>query len=251
MCYNGRTEIENGEWSPMRDFMVGAGIILLYLLPMAGLALAARTFLRIPDELFRKILHFILLGAYIPLIRAFESGWMASALALVLIVIFYPVITLAERWPAFASFLHQRKDGEIKNSMILALSMMAISTLVCWGWLGDRYLVLACIYAWGVGDAFAALVGKRFGKHKIHMKMADPNKSVEGSAAMLAASTISVWMVLLARGGISVGEAFGIALPAAAVSMFVELCTKDGYDTFTCPAAAMLVILPMLRLMGG
>ena len=235
----------------MAEFLFGTMIFLLYIFILAGAFFTVRFLVKIPDELFRKILHFILLGAYIPLCFAFETWWKASLLAALLIGVFYPVITLAEKLPAFASFVNQRKSGEIKNSMILALSMMAISTSVCWGIFGDRYLVLACVYAWGVGDGFAALVGKQFGKHKIRLPLADPHKSVEGTAAMFVTSAIAVLAVLLVRGGLSFGECSLIALAAAAVSAYVELCTKGGYDTFTCPAAAMAVILPLIKLLEG
>ena len=235
----------------MQEFLHGAAMIILYLIPMALLALTARKLIKIPDELFRKILHFILLGAYIPLIISFETGWAASGFSALFIVVLYPLLTLAEKLPAFASFINQRRRGEIRNSMILALSMMAISTAVCWGLFGDRYLVLACVYAWGVGDAFAALVGKQFGRHKIKMRFADHKKSVEGSAAFLVTSAIAVFIVLMIRGGIGVFGCVIISLAGATVAMFVELCTKDGYDTFTCPAAAMAVILPLIHLFGG
>lgn len=235
----------------MQEFLHGATMIILYLIPMALLALTARKLIKIPDELFRKILHFILLGTYIPLITSFENGWMASGFSALFIIILYPLLTLAEKIPAFASFINQRRSGEIRNSMILAFSMMALSALVCWGFLGDRYLVLACVYAWGVGDAFAALIGKKFGRHKIKMKFADHKKSMEGSAAFLVTSAIAVWIVLLIRGGIGVFCCMLIAVAAATAAMFVELCTKDGYDTFTCPAAAMVVILPLIHLFGG
>lgn len=196
-------------------------------------------------------MHFILLGAYIPLITAFKTWWIASGFALIFIIVLYPILTLAEKLPAFAAFINQRRSGEIRNSMILALSMMALSTLVCWGIFGDRYLVLACVYAWGVGDAFAALIGKKFGKHKIKMKFADHKKSVEGSTAFLITSAIAVFVVLMLRGGIGAFGCVIIALAGAAVAMFVELCTKEGYDTFTCPAAAMAVILPLIALFQG
>ena len=160
-------------------------------------------------------------------------------------------LALAERLPAFASFIKQRRQGEIKSSMLLALSMMAISTCVCWGILGDKYLVLACVYAWGVGDAFAALVGKKFGRHKVRLPLADPNKSVEGTAVMFLTSSAAVTAVLMLRGGLCAGECLLIASAGSAVSAYVELCTKNGYDTFTCPAAAMAVILPLIRLLGG
>ena len=235
----------------MKEFISGAGAVYLYIILAACSAFVVRKCIKIPDELFRKILHFILLGAYIPLIISFEIWWMASVFAVLSILLLYPLLTWAEKLPVFAAFLSQRRDGEIKNSMILALFMMALSTFACWGLAGDRYLVLACVYAWGVGDAFAALVGKRFGKHKIRLKFADRKKSVEGSLAMLLTSSAAVWVILLARGGLSAGACLMIALTAAAVSAFVELCSKGGYDTITCPAAAMAVILPMLRLWGG
>ena len=235
----------------MDEFLRGAGIFLLYIACMAGTFLTARAFIKIEDELFRKILHFILLGAYIPLVFAFDTWWMASLLAAGLIGAFYPLIAALEKLPAFSAFINQRKKGEIKNSMILALAMMAISTCVCWGLFGDRYLVLACVYAWGVGDAFAALIGKRFGRHKVRLPFADPHKSVEGSAAMFVTSSAAVCAVLILRGGLGIGECVLTAAAAAMAATFTELCTKDGLDTFTCPAVAMAVILPLIRILGG
>ena len=44
----------------MQEFLYGGGMVILYLIPMAIMALTARKLIKIPDELFRKILHFIL-----------------------------------------------------------------------------------------------------------------------------------------------------------------------------------------------
>lgn len=235
----------------MEELLRGSTAFIQYVIPAASIMLLARWFLKIPDELFRKLLHFILLGAYIPILYGFRTWWLAVILALLAIVLFYPLLALAERIPHFSSFVNERKRGEFCSSLVLALSMMAVSIWVCWGILGDKLLVLACVYAWGVGDAFAALVGKRFGRHKIHLPFADPRKSVEGSAAMLLTSAISVLIILLIRGGLGFGRCLVISLAAAAVTTYVELCTKGGYDTITCPTAAMLVILPLIHLLGG
>lgn len=231
----------------MTEFLHGSGVFLLYLLPMAAIFLTIRVFVKIPDELFRKLLHFILLGAYLPLVFAFETWWMPAGLVTVLALLLYPVLTLASRIPGFAKFTTQRREGEFVSSMLLALTTMALSVTICWGICGDRYLVLVCVYAWGVGDAFAALIGKRFGRHKIHLPFADPHKSVEGTFAMFLTSAIAVLTVLLIRGGMPFGSCLLIALVAA----YVELCTKGGYDTVTCPAAAMAVVLPLIKILGG
>ena len=235
----------------MQDLFHGAWVFVLYLLPAAVIMLTIRKFTKISDELFRKILHFILLGAYFPFLFAFETWWVSAGFAALLIIILYPLLALAGLIPAFSSFVNERKKGEFKSSMVLALFTVVFSISICWGMVGDKLLVLACVYAWGVGDAFAALVGKRFGKHKIKLPLADKHKSWEGSIAMLAASAISVAIVLICRGGLGIGECLMVSLLAAAVSTYVEMCTKGGWDTVTCPAAAMIVILPLVRLFEG
>ena len=148
----------------MQSFLYGAGITLLYIIIAAGSIFLARKLFTIPDELFRKLLHFVLLGAYIPLVFAFEKWWMAAIFATSLIIILFPALSIAGKIPMFSAFVNERKKGEFKSSMVLAVGMMAFSISVCWGLFHDQYLVLASIYAWGIGDGLAALVGKRFGK---------------------------------------------------------------------------------------
>ena len=235
----------------MNDLLHGSAVFLLYVIPAAGTMFAGRFFLNIPDELFRKLLHFILLGAYIPVLYGFQSWKTAVVFCFGVIALFYPLLALAGRIPAFSSFVNERKAGEFKHSLVLALSTMAVSIWICWGMLADKLLVLACVYAWGVGDAFAALVGKRFGRHKISLAFADRRKSLEGSAAMFLTSALSVAVVLRLRGGLSPAGILAVSLAAAAAATFTELCTRGGYDTVTCPAAAMAVILPLIHLLGG
>ena len=235
----------------MHPFLYGTLITVLYIAIAVGSMMLARRLIKIPDELFRKILHFILLGAYIPLCFAFEAWWMATVFSASLIALLFPALFFAEKIPMFSSFVNERKKGEFKSSMVLAVGMMVISTAICWGLFGDRYLVLASIYAWGVGDALAALIGKRFGKHKIKWKLADGKKSVEGSLAMFLCALISVFTVLIIRGGVSLPMCLCIAVLAALVCTFCELCAKNGLDTVICPTAAMVVIIPLMMAFGG
>ncbi|MBR7162200.1 MAG: hypothetical protein IKD07_07275 [Clostridia bacterium] len=57
--------------------------------------------------------------------------------------------------------------------------------------------------------------------------------------------------MLLIRGGLPIPVCMLIALVTGAACAAVELCTKNGWDTVVCPAAAMLVILPLVKLFGG
>jgi len=235
----------------LQEFLHGAGVVCLYFVIAASSALLLRRLIRIEDEVFRKTLHTILLGSYIPFVFAFDTWWLSVLLTLALEVLIYPALALAERLPMFSAFVTERKTGEFKRSLLLAFTMLAVCNTVCWGLLGDAYLGLASMYAWGVGDACAALVGKRFGKHKIRWKYADPHKSLEGSAAMFVSSAIAVLCVLLAHHHLS--PAAYIVMPAAgaAVAAVVEMVTPDGMDTVTCPSAAMLVLIGLMALFGG
>ena len=235
----------------MNEFLNGVLAFLLYLTPLAIIILLVRKFTKIPDELFRKILHFILLGAYVPMLFGFSYWWHAVAFVVGLALLLFPMLYFFAKIKGFSRFVNERKNGEFKSSMLLALGVMAVSISLGWGVLSDRYLVLASVYAWGVGDAFAALVGKRYGKHKLGWRFVDKKKSVEGSLAMLVTSAISVFTVLVIRGGISPVWCALIALLAASASTVAELYTKNGLDTVTCPAVSMAIIFPLTTLLGG
>ena len=235
----------------MHPFLYGALITVIYIAVLVGTMFIARKLIKIPDELFRKILHFILLGAYIPLVFAFEEWWMSAIFSASLMVILFPALAIAGKIPMFSSFVNERKAGEFKSSMVLAVGMMVFSVSVCWGLFGDKYLVLASIYAWGIGDGLAALVGKRFGKHKIKWKIADGKKSVEGSLAMFVCALVSVFTVLIIRDGISIPLCLCISVVAALICTLTELCAKNGLDTVICPTAAMAVIIPLVMVFGG
>lgn len=235
----------------MQDILHGSGIVCGYFLVAASAALISRKLIRIPDELFRKTLHFLLLFSYIPFAFGFEIWWHSVLVTVILELLIYPALALAERLPMFSAFVTERKAGEFKQSMLLAFTMLAFCNSICWGLLEDPYLGLACMYAWGVGDAFAALVGKRFGMHKITWKYADSRKSVEGSAAMFFTSALAVACVLLAHNHLTLPAYIVIPIAGAGVSTLVELVTRDGKDTVYCPTAAMLVMIPLMALFGG
>lgn len=234
----------------MSSLWNGVAAVLIYFIVAASTAFICRCLIRIPDEIFRKGLHFILLGSYIPFVFAFEVWWHAALFAVALEIAIYPIVCWCERFERFSGLVTERKHGEFKKSLLLAFTMLAVCMAVCWGWMKDRYLVLAAMYAWGVGDAFAALIGKAYGKHKIQWKFADHHKSWEGSGAMFAASTLAVLTVLCFRGGLAPAGYAVIPLAAAGVSTLVELVTPDGYDTITCPTAALVVILPLMAWLG-
>jgi len=95
------------------------------------------------------------------------------------------------------------------------------------------------------------LIGKKYGKHYLEGNLIEGRKSVEGTFAMFTVSFISVLIVLLINANVAWYISLIIAALTTAVSSTVELYTRNGMDTITCPFAAAAVILPLLYLLGA
>jgi len=215
------------------------------------LLLTARRFIRFQTEVFRKTLHMVLLCSLLLGVYAFKTWWVSACVAVAFILLVYPALTVAETCiRSYHSALTQRKRGELKTSLVVVFGMFAVLVTVCWGLLGDKLLVLACVFAWGFGDAAAALVGKRFGRHALTGRYIEGRKSLEGTLAMFAVSFYTVLTVLLCRGGLYWYGYVPISVTTAAVCAVVELYTRNGMDTITCPFAAAAVLLPLVRVLG-
>lgn len=71
-----------------------------------------------------------------------------------------------------------------------------------------------------------------------------PEKSLEGTLAMLVLSWVSVFAVLSWNYTFSSEQALLVSALTATVTTAAELATSNGLDTFFCPAAAMLILCP-------
>lgn len=235
----------------MLEFLAGYGILLGYFAVCATGALVLRRLVAVPTEVFRKTLHIILLGSIFVLVYAFKTWWISAVSTIVFAAMVYPVLMFAERIPGYSKLLTERKSGEIKKSLIVVFTMFFVLICVCWGWLEQKYFIVASVLAWGLGDAAAALVGKRFGQHYLEGKLIEGRKSLEGTVSMFAVSFVSVLIVLLISSTLDWRSSIPIAAVTAAVCSVVELYTKGGMDTITCPFAAAAIMIPLVLLFGA
>lgn len=230
----------------MIEFLIGFGILVAYFVICASTALILRKTIRIQDELFRKILHFILLCSLFVFVFAFKTWWKSGIACLVVISIAYPILYLCEKFKTFSNTFNERKKGEIRSSLVIVFFMFLVIISICWGLLNDKVLCLVAIFSWGFGDAFAALIGVKYGKHKIYKK-----KSLEGTLAMFITSFVTVLVILFIHNIIPWYGVVITSILVAIASSVVELYTPNGLDTITCPIASLLVMIPMLWLFGG
>ena len=102
---------------------------------------------------------------------------------------------------------------------------------------------------WGPGDAAAALVGRRFGRHKIKLPFADSKKSWEGTLAMTMVSFLCGAACLTLCSVFPYGKAILAALITAPAAAYTELITKNGDDTVTVPAVNILLLSVLLYIL--
>ncbi|NLW89947.1 MAG: phosphatidate cytidylyltransferase [Clostridiaceae bacterium] len=229
------------------ELLRGLGIAVVYYIAFLAVALPVRRFARVPKEISRKALHFMLLGSVFIFTLGFETWWLAAVASVMFLVVVLIALAVAERFlPGYSSLLTERKAGELKRSAVAIFFVFAILITICWGLLGEKLLVIASVMAWGLGDAAAALIGKRFGRSYLSGEYVEGKKSLEGSIAMLAVSFVSVLVILAVMGPEQWYEYIPVALNTAIVCTLVELFTKNGMDTITCPLAAACVLIPML-----
>lgn len=227
-------------------FFSGFFKLLVYFIIAASSILISRKLFEAPKELYRKMLHFVLLGSAPVFLYLFHS-WQSSVFAsIIFAIIAYPALALAEHWEGYANLLAERNAGEIKRSLIIVFLMFAGVITICWGILDAKYLALAVVFGWGFGDATAALVGKKYGRHYIEGRFVDGKKTIEGTLGMFVVSFITIAIILLANTGLPWQIQVLIAAITAAIVAIVELYTKNGLDTVTCPAAILLVMIPLL-----
>lgn len=115
-------------------------------------------------------------------------------------------------------------------------------------------IALAGVMAMTWGDALAALIGRRYGRHQY--QVGGNFRSWEGSAVMFLASTLAMSLVLLLLPGsqlsplatpIGVGQALSAALVGAACATLAEAVSPHGTDNLSVPLVAAGVAGVMIQ----
>lgn len=230
------------KWTLLWNVLLCFDWYLLYLAGWLVVLLLLRRFLHLSKELWRKCLHLV---AYTSsLFMMYESrDWLTAATCCQLFaVIVYPVLHAAERWKGYAALFNQRYPGEVKKSLLLLFFTHAALIAICWGLLQKPYIAVTAILIWGVGDTAAALIGKRFGHHHVHLPHADSHKTWEGSAAMMGMAFVTGLLSLLLVSPLSWPVCLLCATAAAPVAAYVELISHGGKDTVTVPVAVAVCL---------
>lgn len=215
-----------------------------YILAFALTLIVIRFTTRVPDYIFRKLLHIVAFTSILPLVLCTDVWHIAVLVEISFLIVIIAALHFFERFSFYKSLFVEKSKHEVITSFIMLFSLMTILMAVFWGGFGDdhAYISAAAIMAWGPGDAAAAIVGKNWGRHKLSGPHIEGTKSVEGTVAMGTTSLVCTLVTLLCMSQMPILHALGISTVIAPIAALVELYTKHGLDTVTVPIAASVIL---------
>ena len=237
----------------MINFFIHFSILIGYfLLVLAILPIVFKVALNLPKEVIRKFQHIGYAVSFLFYIYLFES-WSYSVIAIILFIILaFSVLYGLEKTSVYKRLFvdRQKAGGELKYSLIQAQAMFAILLYLFYYLLPgeNTIIVLIAIMSWGIGDALAALLGKRFGVKKHDGIGADRKKTYFGSISLDITVLLIVFIMLVFFEGTLWWVALIIALIVSPLATTIEAYSKKGTDTTFLPIGIALMVYGLLYL---
>lgn len=228
------------------EYLWVLGIFSLMIVVLASILILLRLFTPIPDYIFRKLLHIVAISTILPLTLCTNNWLIALLVDITFIVLVTLILIPLENIPFYKNLFVEKRSHEVLLSFLGLFIMIALFLALGWGVLGEKYLALASIMAWGPGDAMAAIVGKTLGKHKLQGKMIEGVKSVEGTCAMAITSFVCTLLTLLIATNIAWFIVLPMSIVIGVIASITELYTIRGWDTVTVPSVSFVILLILL-----
>jgi len=227
--------------------MLGPGIgdLLLmllcytYILAMIRVASGLEGTFNFGPDASRKFLH-MMIGNLPLVIPFFEWRYAPAIVASPFIVVtliaspFSPVPGLKERLEGLSGIT---EEGHFLGPFLYAVSFTALAALFP----TNPEIIAAGILPMAYGDSTAAIIGSRYGRHRMIGR-----KTLEGSLAMLVASFVSLTLCLgffcSIYGFPLLGELRAIAA-VSVVAVLAEAFSPKDYDNLTVPLLGALTYI--------
>ena len=230
------------------------GLILVYAYVGVMVVITAKSrFLR--DHSFhRKFIH-VMIGNIALFWWVFDTNYVMSLLAA---APFIPLLLIFSRYGGRREEGDSKLVGELKGSILstashdghkLGLVYYAISwTLLAFFAFNDLVIASVGIVCMAYGDGMGGLVGKTFGRRKIH-----GNKTLEGTVAVFIFAALAIFLIINYYNFLFAEGLYGTrsiplavsALTAVGLSAYVavvELYTPGEYDNLVIPLSTALIM---------
>lgn len=193
-----------------------------------------------PTDFTRKLVH-IGAGMWIwGVLLLFDHWW----LAIIPTGTFIIFNALFLRFRIFSAM--DPKEGATAGTVYFAFSCTLLLAIFHEGWelgfpRGFEYYAMAGIMAMTWGDAFSAIIGKRFGKHSYSI-IEGSKRTLEGSMAGFLFTFVAVTITLFILSPLSFPLILIGGLIAAIIGTLLEAISPKGTDNLTVPIGIAIVL---------
>jgi phytol kinase len=216
---------------------IALGLSFAYVLLVVALAEGLRRSGRVSFDVSRKIIHAGIGTWVVPTVMLFHSPWVAAVPPAVFVLLNF--LSYRYRWT-------RAMDAEGGDNVGTILFPLAFALLLPTFWRAEmgRAAIAGGLLTLAWGDAAAALVGVRWGRHRY--KVGSGWRSLEGSTAMLVFSCVAA-----TAAGLVVGPhpfPFWLVLSGAVVATLLEAGSLRGSDNLIVPIGTTLYLwdIPLL-----
>lgn len=216
---------------------IGVGLVFMMLLQLLSLV---RTYVEIPQEASRKIVHVVmgLITVSFPWVFHHELPVQLLAVSSGLMLLLMKKISSGRRWDSVLCARGRKTYGEIVFPIAVALLFTVTH--------GQPILYCIPILILTLADTISALVGMTYGKRRYHT--ADGCKTLEGSLMFFLVSFLSAHIPLLLCTSIGRAEALLVSLILGIIATLFEAIAWRGLDNLFIPMGAYLVLKTHLLL---
>ena len=212
------------------DDLLGAAVLLVILLGILGIGeLWARLGSPSPEH-SRKFVHLASAAACLLFPFLIESPFVVGAMA-VGMSLFFGVAGRIELLKSLNSVERTSRGSEYYSIAIFMVFLLAAD---------DLWVYFSSVLILGVADAFAALIGIRYGK--IRYCVQDGEKSLEGSLAFFAIACAAVVLTAPFFSDLPWPNLIHIAIAAAVLLTCFEAISLEGADNLFVPVAAAVIL---------
>ena len=199
----------------------------VYVSGVIGLGEGLRHWLQLEAGFTRKFIH-IAVGMYsILTINLFSQRIWA---------IIPPLAFVLINWLDWRHGIVQAMTSSNRSNLGTVYFPMAFAAIV-WLFWEQPALLVASLMPLTWGDALAAVVGERYGRHVYHVL--GSSRSLEGSLTAFGVSALATGLVLA---GFGAPDAVGVALVVALGAALAEAVSPWGRDNLTIPAVSAILL---------
>ena len=185
----------------------------------------------------------MLSGGFIFIIPAFQNLIFPILISLFILVFLASINRKSHLFKGYYLMLAENEELEVGYLQgPIAFASAVLITSVLYGLFPNSVaIIMSSLLAMIIGDTFAAVIGKRFGKHKIKIGNKAFKRTLEGCLAMFISTSALSSLAFYLVGSFNIAEVLTLSI----VATLIEAFSPSKWDDFLIPVITSIVMIAL------